>query len=59
MLKVIVQLYPVIPAVDEDERRRLRPIGRNAARYQETLAGWHDIVMAAAWSSPAAAMRGS
>jgi alkanesulfonate monooxygenase SsuD/methylene tetrahydromethanopterin reductase-like flavin-dependent oxidoreductase (luciferase family) len=47
MLKVIVQLYPVIPAVDEDERRRLRPIGRNAARYQETLAGWHDIVMAA------------
>jgi alkanesulfonate monooxygenase SsuD/methylene tetrahydromethanopterin reductase-like flavin-dependent oxidoreductase (luciferase family) len=47
MLKVIVQLYPVIPAADEDERRRLRPIGRNAARYQETLAGWHDIVRAA------------
>ncbi|HSD11588.1 MAG TPA: LLM class flavin-dependent oxidoreductase [Candidatus Binatia bacterium] len=47
MLKVIVQLYPVIAATDEDERRRLRPIGRNAARYQETLAGWHDIVRAA------------
>jgi alkanesulfonate monooxygenase SsuD/methylene tetrahydromethanopterin reductase-like flavin-dependent oxidoreductase (luciferase family) len=47
MLKVIVQLYPVIPAADEDERRRLRPIGRNVARYQETLAGWHDIVRAA------------
>jgi alkanesulfonate monooxygenase SsuD/methylene tetrahydromethanopterin reductase-like flavin-dependent oxidoreductase (luciferase family) len=47
MLKVIVQLYPVIPAADEDERRRLRPIGRDATRYQATLAGWHDIVMAA------------
>jgi alkanesulfonate monooxygenase SsuD/methylene tetrahydromethanopterin reductase-like flavin-dependent oxidoreductase (luciferase family) len=47
MLKVIVQLYPVIPAADEEERRRLRPIGRNAARYQETLNGWHDIVRAA------------
>jgi len=34
MLKVIVQLYPVIPAADEAERRRLRPIGRNAARNQ-------------------------
>ncbi len=47
MLKVIVQLYPVIPAADEDERRRLRPIGRNPARYHETLAGWHEIVRAA------------
>jgi alkanesulfonate monooxygenase SsuD/methylene tetrahydromethanopterin reductase-like flavin-dependent oxidoreductase (luciferase family) len=47
MLKVIVQLYPVIPAADEEERSRLRPIGRNTARYQETLNGWHDIVRAA------------
>jgi alkanesulfonate monooxygenase SsuD/methylene tetrahydromethanopterin reductase-like flavin-dependent oxidoreductase (luciferase family) len=47
MLKVIVQLYPVIPADDEAERARLRPIGRNVARYQQTLAGWNDIVRAA------------
>ncbi|MEA2626627.1 MAG: hypothetical protein QOD06_2672, partial [Candidatus Binatota bacterium] len=47
MVNVILQLYPVIPAEDEEERRRLRPIGRNVQRYQETLAGWHDIVAAA------------
>jgi len=47
MLKVILQLYPVIPAANEAEREALRPIGRNRERYQETLSGWHDIVRAA------------
>ena len=44
MVKVIVQMYPVIPAASEQERIALRPIGRNAERYQETLRGWCDIV---------------
>jgi hypothetical protein len=39
MLKVILQLYPVIPAANEAEREALRPIGRNRERYQETLTG--------------------
>jgi alkanesulfonate monooxygenase SsuD/methylene tetrahydromethanopterin reductase-like flavin-dependent oxidoreductase (luciferase family) len=47
MVKVILQIYPVIPAADEEERIRLRPIGRNVERYQQTLEGWTDIVRAA------------
>ena len=45
-LKVILQLYPVIPAT-ADERATLRPIGRDSARYQATLRDWHDVVRAA------------
>ncbi len=47
MVKVIVQMYPVLPAASEEERIRLRPIGRNADLYQETLRGWNEIVEAA------------
>ena len=47
MVKVILQIYRVIPAADEEERIRLRLIGRNVERYQETLQGWTDIVQAA------------
>jgi len=47
MLKVILQLYPVIPAASEAERAALRPIGRNRERYQEALLGWHEIIKAA------------
>lgn len=47
MVKVIVQMYPVIPSESEEERIALKPIGRNAERYQETLRGWCDIVEAA------------
>lgn len=44
MVKVIVQMYPVIPAASEAERMELRPIGRNAELFQQTLRGWCDIV---------------
>ena len=44
MVKVIVQMYPVIPSASEEERIKLRPIGRNSERYQQTLRGWCDIV---------------
>jgi len=47
MVKVILQLYPVLRATDEDERRRLRPLGRNVERYQEAASGSCDIVRAA------------
>ena len=46
MVKVLVQLYPVIPATRE-EREQQRPMGRNRERYQTLLGGWHDIVRAA------------
>ncbi len=47
MVKVILQLYPVIPAASEEERAALRPIGRNRDLYQQTLSGWHEIIKAA------------
>ena len=47
MVKAMIQLYPVLPAAGEAERRALRPLGRNRDRYQQTLEGWHDIIKAA------------
>lgn len=44
MVKVILQLYPVVRAQDEAERTKLRPIGRNAERYQEAIAGMPAIL---------------
>lgn len=46
MPKVMLQLYPVIPATAE-ERVAHRPIGRDSARYQAVLRDWHDVVRAA------------
>lgn len=46
MVKVMLQLYPVIPGTRK-EREEMRPMGRNVERYQELLGGWHDIVRAA------------
>ena len=46
MPKVIVQTYPVLPARDEAERLALRPLGRNVQRYQDTLAGWNELIRA-------------
>jgi len=44
MVKVIVQMYPVMPSASEAERMAMRPIGRNAELFQQTLRGWCDIV---------------
>ena len=33
MVKPILQTYPVIHAESEEERAKLRPIGRNKERY--------------------------
>ena len=45
--KVILQLYPVLPADGEEGRKRLRPLGRNADLYHRVLHEWLDIIKAA------------
>ncbi len=45
--KVIIQLYPMIPAEGEEGRKAMRPIGRNADLYHDALHGWMDIAHAA------------
>ena len=45
--KVIVQLYPMLPAEDEFDRARKRPLGRNRELYNRVLHDWMDIVNAA------------
>ena len=47
MVKVILQLYPLLRADGEGERERLRPLGRNAERYQEFVEGLPFLVEAA------------
>lgn len=44
--KVILQIYPVLPAEDEEDRKRKRPLGRDADLYNEVLHGWIDILKA-------------
>ncbi len=46
-VKVILQLYPMLPAKNEEERRARRPIGRDAELYHEVVHGMTDIVKAA------------
>ena len=46
MVKVILQLYPQIPATRE-ERIEQRPIGRDAERYQALMREMPDIIKAA------------
>ncbi|MBT4905948.1 MAG: LLM class flavin-dependent oxidoreductase [Rhodospirillaceae bacterium] len=45
--KVIVNMYPVLPAVDEADRAAKRPIGRNSEIYNTVLHEMVDIVKAA------------
>ena len=47
MVKVILQLYPMLRADDEKEREQLRPLGRNAERYQEFVEGLPFLAEAA------------
>ena len=35
--KVIVQLYPVLPAKDRADRERRRPLGRDSETYHRVL----------------------
>ena len=45
--KVILQLYPMIPAADEEDRKRRRPMGRNRDLYNKAIHDWLDIIRAA------------
>jgi alkanesulfonate monooxygenase SsuD/methylene tetrahydromethanopterin reductase-like flavin-dependent oxidoreductase (luciferase family) len=46
MVKVILQIYPVIRAENEAERIALRPIGRNRERNRDAIQGTVDIARA-------------
>ncbi len=45
--KVIVNLYPVLPAKDEAERSARRPLGRDSVLYHEVIHDMTDVVKAA------------
>jgi alkanesulfonate monooxygenase SsuD/methylene tetrahydromethanopterin reductase-like flavin-dependent oxidoreductase (luciferase family) len=47
LVKVILQLYPLIRAESEQQRMEMRPLGRNSELYQQTLDGWMEIIKAA------------
>ncbi len=42
--KIIVQLYPVMPAKDEAERKARRPLGANSDLYYRIVHEWTDII---------------
>ncbi len=45
--KIILQLYPVLPAKDENDRRAKRPLGRDRDLYHRVVHEWTDIIRAA------------
>ena len=45
--KVILQLYPMLPAAGEAGRKRQRPIGRDGDLYHRVVHEWLDIIKAA------------
>ncbi len=45
--KVILQLYPVMPTKDENDRKAKRPIGRDAKLYQKIVHEWADLLQSA------------
>jgi len=42
--KIIVQLYPVMPAENEADRMAKRPLGANVELYQRVVHEWTDII---------------
>jgi alkanesulfonate monooxygenase SsuD/methylene tetrahydromethanopterin reductase-like flavin-dependent oxidoreductase (luciferase family) len=46
-MKTILQMYPSMPVSSDEERVRLRPIGRDAARFSRTIDGLVPIVKTA------------
>jgi alkanesulfonate monooxygenase SsuD/methylene tetrahydromethanopterin reductase-like flavin-dependent oxidoreductase (luciferase family) len=45
--KVIVQIYPMFPARDEEDRKAKRPLGRDRVMYQKIVHEWVEILKAA------------
>jgi alkanesulfonate monooxygenase SsuD/methylene tetrahydromethanopterin reductase-like flavin-dependent oxidoreductase (luciferase family) len=45
--KVILQLYPMLPADGEEGRKKARPLGRDADLYHKVLHDWLDVIKAA------------
>ncbi|MBS28356.1 MAG: hypothetical protein CL566_05430 [Alphaproteobacteria bacterium] len=45
--KVIVQLYPMIPADGEEDRKARRPLGADTDAYYKAVHEWTDIIKAA------------
>ncbi len=45
--KVIIQIYPMLPAEDEKERMAKRPLGRNRELYNHVVHEWLEILQAA------------
>jgi len=45
--KIILQLYPVLPAHGEDDRKAKRPLGRDRDLYHRVVHEWMDILKAA------------
>lgn len=45
--KVILQLYPMFPSDDFEDRKRKRPMGVDRDMYQRIVHEWTDVVLAA------------
>ncbi|MEH2474571.1 alkanesulfonate monooxygenase SsuD/methylene tetrahydromethanopterin reductase-like flavin-dependent oxidoreductase (luciferase family) [Nitrobacteraceae bacterium AZCC 2161] len=45
--KVILQLYPMLPADDENDRKAKRPLGRDRDLYHHVVHEWLEILQAA------------
>jgi hypothetical protein len=55
--KVILQLYPMIPAESREDRERKRPTGRNRELYHRVLHEWMAVALPRAWQVPPGRVR--